>query len=112
MSGVRYILFLLFVPVLPGTLLAQDSLTIKGQLSVWALYNGGLDLPLYTGGRYIPQLNYDINLKHDQLIDFEASANLNGSMGFHPFDTLHANGTIKPYRLWASGRRDHTGPRH
>ena len=101
MSGVRYILFLLFVPVLPGTLLAQDSLTIKGQLSVWALYNGGLDLPLYTGGRYIPQLNYDINLKHDQLIDFEASANLNGSMGFHPFDTLHANGTIKPYRLWA-----------
>lgn len=101
MSRVRYILFLLFVPVLPGTLLAQDSLMFKGQLSAWALYNGGLDLPLYTGGRYIPQLDYEINLKHDQLIDFEASANLNGSMGFHPFDTLDANGIIKPYRLWA-----------
>jgi hypothetical protein len=92
-----YCLFL----VIPVTLLAQDSLMFKGQLSAWALYNGGLDLPVWTGGRYIPQLNYEINLRNDQLIDFEASVNLNGNTGFHPFDTLDANGTIKPYRLWA-----------
>lgn len=84
----------------PGTLFAQDSLTFKGQLSAWALYNGGLDLPVYMGGRYIPQLNYEIKLKNDRLIDFEASANLNGNFGFHPFDTLDENGTLKPYRLW------------
>ncbi|MCP4311918.1 MAG: hypothetical protein GY790_11700 [Bacteroidetes bacterium] len=84
-----------------GILSAQDSLTFKGQLSAWALYNGGLDLPLYIGGRYIPQLNYEIKLPYDRLIDFEASANLNGNVGFHSFDSLEANGTLKPYRLWA-----------
>jgi len=101
MPKAKTILSLLFVLAFPGTLLAQDSLMIKGQLSVWALYNGGLELPVYTGGRYIPQLNYEIHLQDDQLIDFEASINLNGNIGFHPFDTLDANGTIKPYRLWA-----------
>jgi hypothetical protein len=80
--------------------MAQDSLTFKGQLSAWTLYNGGLELPLWAGGRYIPQLNYEIKRKKDQLIDFEASVNLNGNTGFHPFDTLDASGTIKPYRLW------------
>ncbi|MCK4751746.1 MAG: hypothetical protein KAT15_32040 [Bacteroidales bacterium] len=83
-----------------GTLVAQDSLMFKGQLSAWALYNGGLDLPVYMGGRYIPQLNYEIMLQNDKLIDFEASANINGNFGFHPFDTLNADGKIAPYRIW------------
>ena len=81
-------------------LMAQDSLMLKGQVSAWMLYNGGLDLPVYTGGRYIPQLNYEINLKDDRLTDFEASANINGNLGFHPFDTISADGKIKPYRFW------------
>ncbi len=83
-----------------GKLAAQDSLMFKGQLSAWTLYNGGLDLPVYMGGRYIPQLNYEIKLKNDQLIDFEASANINGNFGFHPFDTINTCGTIKAYRIW------------
>ncbi len=83
-----------------GALPAQDSLMFKGQLSAWALYNGGLDLPVYMGGRYIPQLNYEISLQNDRLIDFEASANINGNFGFHPFDSISPDGTIKPYRLW------------
>ncbi len=77
---------------IPRKSLAQDSLTFKGQVSAWALYNGGLDLPVYMGGRYIPQLNYEIKLKKDRLIDFEASANLNGNFGFNPFDTINATG--------------------
>ena len=94
------ILFTCLLLGISGKLSAQDSLTFKGQLSAWALYNGGLDLPVYMGGRYIPQLNYEIKLKKDQLIDFEASANINGNFGFHPFDTIHTYGTIKPYRFW------------
>jgi hypothetical protein len=85
---------------LTGPLVAQDSLAFRGQLSAWALYNGGLDLPVYMGGRYIPQLNYEIKLQNDNLIDFEASVNINGNFGFHPFDTLNSSGQIKPYRLW------------
>lgn len=96
----KYIIITLSLVFIPGMLLGQDSLTFKGQLSSWALYNGELDLPLHMGGRYIPQLNYEIKLKNDQLIDFEASANLNGNFGFYPFDTIHTYGRLKPYRLW------------
>ena len=80
---------------------AQDSISFKGQVSTWMLYNGGNDLHFYMGGRYIPQVNYEFELKNDKLIDFEASLNINGSAGFNPFDTLKANGQLKPYRLWA-----------
>ena len=100
MPEIKYIWSVWLFLAIPATLLAQDSLMFKGQLSVWSLYNGGLDLPVYMGGRYIPQLNYEVNLKNDQLIDFEASTNINGNFGFHPFDTLDASGTLKPYRLW------------
>jgi len=78
----------------------QDSLTFKGQLSGWAMYNGNNDLPLYIGGRYIPQLNTSFLLKDDHKIDFEASANINGAYGFRPFDRDKATGQVKPYRLW------------
>src|ERR1035437_464367 len=78
----------------------QDSLSFKGQASGWINYNGGNALPVYTGGRYIPQLNYNLNLKNDHKIDFEASLNLNGSAGFNPFDSLRATAQLKPYRLW------------
>jgi len=80
---------------------AQDSLSFKGQLSTWMLYNGGNDLPVYAGGRYIPQLNYEVLLNKDQKIDFEASANIYGNIGVNPFDSLKADGKLKPYRLWA-----------
>lgn len=100
MAEVRSILSIWVLLAIPGTLLSQDTLIFKGQLSAWALYNGGLDLPLYAGGRYIPQLNYELFLPKERKIDFEASVNLNGNVGFHPFDTLNATGQIKPYRIW------------
>jgi hypothetical protein len=80
---------------------AQDSTVFKGQASAWMNYNTRNKLPLYLGGRYIPQLNSSFSLKNDHKIDFEASVNINGSAGFNPFDSLNASGKIKPYRLWA-----------
>lgn len=100
MKNARTILLVCLCQVFASAIPAQDNLTFKGQVSSWALYNGGLDLPVYIGGRYTPQLNYEFKLKNDQLIDFEASANLNGNFGFNPFDTIKATGTIKPYRFW------------
>jgi hypothetical protein len=88
---------LLFFPLI---CIGQDSLSFKGQASAWILYNGGNDLPAYLGGRYIPQLNYGLQLKNSHKIDFEVSANLNGSIGFNPFDTVKSYGQVKPYRLW------------
>lgn len=56
---------------------------------------------MYLGGRYIPRFNYSFQFKNDHKIDFEASANLNGSAGFNPFDSVSSTGQLKPYRLWA-----------
>lgn len=78
-----------------------DSLSIKGQLSGWLNYNGGNKLPVYSGARYLPQVNYNMPFKDSRQIDFEASLNINGSAGFHPFDSLKTAGQVKPYRLWA-----------
>ena len=95
------ILSVILIIVLSPISHAQDSLSFKGQASAWINYNGGNRLPVNMGGRYIPQLNYNIPLKNDHKIDFEASANLNGSVGFNPFDSLKISGLIKPYRVWA-----------
>jgi len=92
---------LLFLLLQYSNLFSQDSLSFKHQLSAWTLINTSNELPVYAGGRYIPQLNYDITLKNKAHLDFEASANLNGSFGFNPFDTISGSSQLKPYRLWA-----------
>lgn len=92
--------YLILFIILPGTVIAQDSLSFKGQVSAWMNYNGGNKLPVYVGGIYMPQVNYALQLNNDHKIDFEASLNINGSAGFNPFDSLRAAGKIKPYRLW------------
>lgn len=96
-----YIVIFLILPSMSAYLTAQDTLIFKGQLSGWLLYNSSNELPLYSGGRYLPQLNYNINLKNGNLIDFEGSANLYGLAGARLFDSIDVNGDIKPYRLWA-----------
>ena len=78
----------------------QDTLKLKGQLSIWAHVNPDNPFPLYIGGRYIPQLNYEIQLPKNKLIDFELSANLYGNAGIHFFDSTYINGNINPYRTW------------
>lgn len=80
---------------------SHDSLSFKGQLSAWEHYNPNNTLPLWSGVRYIPQLNYEIKSAKDRLIDFEASGNIYGNAGLNPFDTSSIDGDIKPYRLWA-----------
>jgi hypothetical protein len=86
--------------ILPLSSLAQDSLNFSGQASLWTLYNESGKLPLYTGGRYLPQIYYSIPLKDESKIDFDGSVNINGSAGFHPFDSMRTSGQLKPYRLW------------
>lgn len=87
--------------VVPAKCFAQDSLNFSGQLSSWLNYNHGNALPVHIGGRYIPQFDFARLLKDDRKIDFEASANIYGSAGFHPFDSSGFDGQLKAYRLWA-----------
>jgi len=80
---------------------AIDTFNIDGQVSLWANYNHRSDLPVITGGRYIPSANYGKKFRNNTMIDFEASANVFGSFSFHPSDSSSSDGAIKPYRLWA-----------
>lgn len=101
--------FLIIVIILPAFCLAKgqdteqtpaDSFVFIGQFSSWANFNPNNDLPLWIGARYIPQIDYNIQLPKTRLIDFELSANLNGNVGIQWTDTASANGKIKPYRIW------------
>ncbi|MDD4746007.1 MAG: hypothetical protein RBR35_05820 [Salinivirgaceae bacterium] len=71
-----------------------------GQVSAYSSYSPDNDLNMFMGGRYLPELNYGYTFKNKSLLDFEASANLYGSVLFHPFDSSKTDGDIKPYRLW------------
>ncbi len=79
---------------------AQDSLIFKGQLSGWMHYNPENNLALWTGLRYIPQLNYAYLFKNKQQIDLEALANIFGSFGSNLSDSVSIDGKIKAYRIW------------
>lgn len=90
-------LWFLLMPFLGKT---QDTLRLSGQLIAWEHYNPNNELSLLTGGRYIPQLNYGINFENKQLLDLEISANMYGTVGIRPFDSLATSGRVKPYRFW------------
>jgi hypothetical protein len=94
------ILMGLCIALIFGKVKAQDTLLFKGQFSAYTHLNSENCLPWWNGGRYIPQINYKYNLLNNNLLDFEASANLYGTAGLQLFDSTSCNGDIKPYRLW------------
>jgi hypothetical protein len=87
--------------------LAGDTLVFSGQASGWINLNPTIDMPVWVGARCIPTANYKIELPKNKLIDFEASANISGNAGFHPFDSVNSDASLKAYRMWArySGRQ-------
>jgi len=84
-------------PIKPA---AQDSLRFSGQVSSWINAGTSEDIPLHGGIRYIPQINIEKTIKGTKLFDAEFSANVYGSAGLRPFDTLSSSGGLKPYRIW------------
>ncbi len=81
--------------------LAQPRLEFDGQVSAVGSYSPENQFPLFSGGRYIPELDYGVELDSGKAFDLEASVNIAGSVFFQPFDTGSWNGGINPYRLWA-----------
>jgi hypothetical protein len=63
----EHILLLLVVMFIGSCVHAQDTLQpvtdtllFKGQLSAWGIYSHHGELPVMTGGRYIPALNFGL----------------------------------------------------
>lgn len=100
MQGRRIAAFITLVLFSPVFTVAQEDVHIRGQFSSWININPGNELPVWMGARYIPQLNYGLSASKGSLIDLELSANINGSAGYAPFDSVFTEGNIKPYRGW------------
>ena len=80
---------------------AQQKLVFDGQLSGFGNYSPDAELEMMLGGRYIPELNYHLPLNSAKALDFEASANIFGTVAFNPFYESKTDGDIQPYRIWA-----------
>lgn len=101
----------LLLILLASSLLGQAKLEFDGQLSLIGSIAPANDRDLFLGGRYIPELELALPLDSLKKIDFEASANLSGSIltTFQNFKrnpapgtpTAQTDGNITPYRAWA-----------
>ncbi len=80
---------------------SQELPLFKGQFSSYSNFNPANELPWWNGIRYIPQLNYEVQLSESRRVDFEASTNIYGNLGINNFNKYETNGRIKPYRFWA-----------
>lgn len=80
---------------------AQKNLEFEGQLSGFGNYSPDNKNNILIGARYIPQLDFTLPVDSVNKFDFEASANLYGSVSIFPFDSSAYDGNIRPYRLWA-----------
>lgn len=85
----------------------QNNFQFTGQVSALLNYSPDSKQEIFSSGRYIPDLNYNIKLDSTHGLDFEGAANVSGFVSFHPFSSSSTNGDIQPYRLWArySGKR-------
>lgn len=79
----------------------EHTFDFRGQLSAWGQFAPDVAPSIWSGGRYMPQLNYEMRFESKQKVDFELSANLFGDAGIHSFSKADAEGKIKPYRAWA-----------
>ena len=94
---------LLFLLILSIGSLAQKTMHVRGQVSLVSSYAPDNELEGFIGARYIPEIDYGIQIDSvkGRSIDFEASANLSGSSLFSLFDDATSQGSLQPYRLWA-----------
>jgi hypothetical protein len=95
------ILILSFMAAAISAAQPEGNIMVRGQLSGWVNVNPANDLPIWTGIRYIPRLNYGIPFGGNKLIDFELSPSLSGNTGLRPFGNYETGGDIKSYRVWA-----------
>lgn len=95
---------LILILLICSKILAQSDSTkfsFNGQLTTWGVLQLEKSYPVQFGGRFVPTVLGNFKMGQNSHLNFEASANLNASLGFSSlgFDTLM--GQVKPYRVWA-----------
>ena len=111
MNITKTLLSILFLSIF-ATVTAQEekknNFRFSGQVSAWGQYAPDIEESLWLGGRYIPQINYEMLFKQNSKFDIEASANIFGECGIIPFSEAETNGKIKPYRTWVRYSNNNT----
>lgn len=100
---------MLFIILLP--LQAQDvekkettpvnGFHYSGEVSLRGQYAADLEDQTWLGVRYIPRMNYGIELHKGGRFDFEASFKIAGEARYDDLDLTKSNGNIDFYRIWA-----------
>jgi len=94
------IVFIMIFALCSVFAIGKTNLDFTGQVSLFSNYSPQYQMNFVNIGRYIPQLVFSDTLANSHLIDFEASANINGSASYHLLDISAYQGNISPYRLW------------
>lgn len=77
---------------------SQYSFSYKGQATAWINVSNSGGSEFWTGLRYLPQINNSMRIPQSHKLDLEASLNLNGAAPL--YNSVDAEGSLKPYRLW------------
>lgn len=98
---------ILLLMLLSTNIYGQNKPEFTGQISALGNYSPDSKQEVLFSGRYLPELNYKIKLDSTRGFDFDAAANISGTVSFHPFSSSNTTGDIHPYRLWAryTGKR-------
>lgn len=76
------------------------NLSFNGQITVWEITQFTNPLNWQLGGRFLPTFLGSYSLRENSMLDFEASAHINGSLNFSDLKNVDNQGEIKPYRIW------------
>lgn len=76
------------------------SISLNGQAVAWTTISFQDPVVLQPGGRFVPTLLGKYKISGNKSLDFEASANLNGTLNFSN-NELSSTYQLNPYRIWA-----------
>jgi len=86
--------------VIMKTSAEQPQLNFGGQVVAWTAASVEKPVLIQPGVRIVPAFTGEFSLKNSNLIDFEASANISGSITFENDVCTDTFGVFKPYRVW------------
>lgn len=100
MKRTQHFVLLILILLLSEISFGQKGLVFDGQLSGFTNYSPEADKDLLLGLRYIPELNYNLQLTKTKALSFQAAANIFGNLAFGPAQPASTDGELQPYRFW------------
>lgn len=101
----RIICFLTFLQSLSAEN-KSEHLVFNGQAVAWLTTQFSQPPVFQPGFRFVPAFTGKFELKNDHVLDYEASANINGHVTFADNLMTDTVFRVKPYRIWLRSSND------